>query len=211
MPTLRVLTIFVLASVMVLAANSVEPAGGPPEEVASAMVAELEAEGHRVLDGSGEAYAEFWFRNKSVEAQDSGEIDVSWSTVPHGTLIGVVRFPGEAEDRRGQRLAAGVYTLRFSYYPVDGAHQGVEPSRDFLILSPASDDTDPSATPDFETLMGWSRKASGTRHPAGLAVWNNEAADWEPGLTEMGEDLVLNTKVGDTQISVIVKGVNPHG
>ncbi len=210
MQTLKVLTTFLLAGFLLFAAYTVEPAGGPPAEVAEGIGSELEAEGHRILDG-GEVYAEFWFRKSSVESPDTREpIDVSWGSVPHGTLIGVARFPHEVEERRGQRIDPGVYTLRFSYYPVDGAHQGVEPSRDFLILSPAAEDTDINATPDFDTLMAISRKVSGTTHPAGLAVWKNDF-DWEAGLTEMGEDLVLNTKVGDTEISLIVKGVNPHG
>jgi len=171
---------------------TLEQAGPPPAEVAPAMAAELQQQGSKIVASDGE----------------TGEIDVSWNNVAHGTFIGVIRFPGKGEERRGQVIPPGVYTLRFSFYPVDGNHEGVEPSRDFLMLSPAAIDKDPNARPSFDELMEMSRKASGTPHPAGLSMWKGES-DWKPGLSKLGEqDWVLNVKVGETPISVIVKGVN---
>jgi hypothetical protein len=202
------LSFLLVAAGTALAQLAAEPAGAPPAELSAEMLAALQDEGHKLVEG-GEVYAEFWFRETGVDGSDSGEIDVSWSTAPHGVFIGVVRFPNQVQDRRGQQIKPGLYTLRFSFYPVDGAHQGAEPSRDFLVLSPAADDKDPAAKPDFDTLMEMSRKASGTPHPAALAIWKAES-DWQPGLVELGKDQVLNVKIGDTQISVIVKGVNSH-
>ncbi len=204
-----ILSLLLMAAGAALAQFTVEPAGAPPSELSPEMVAALQSEGHKILD-NGQVYAELWFRKTGVDGPDSGEIDVSWSTAPHGVFIGAIRFPKGVQDRRGQQIQPGVYTLRFSYYPVDGAHQGAEPSRDFLLLSKAADDTDPTTKPDFKTLVAESRKASGTPHPAILAMWKADS-DWKPGLVEMGEDQVLNVKIGDTQISVIVEGVNTHG
>ncbi len=206
----------VLLSVLSLAAPllaqyTLATGGAPPAEVAPAIAAELQQQSAKIVDSGGKVYAELWFRKSSVEGPKTGEIDVSWDTVAHGTLIGVIHFPGEAKERRGQILQPGVYTLRFSFYPVDGAHQGVEPSRDFLILSPAAIDKDPKTNPSFDELMDMSRKASGTQHPAALAMWKG-LSDWKAGLSEIGEgEWVLNVKVGETPISVIVAGVNPHG
>ncbi len=200
-----------LAAGSAFAQYTLQTGGAPPSEVAPAIAAELRQESAKIVDGSGNVYAELWFRKSSVEGPNTGEIDVSWDTAAHGTLIGVIQFPAEAKDRRGQVIKPGVYTLRFSFYPVDGAHQGVEPSRDFLILSPADTDKDPKANPSFDELMDMSRKASGTQHPAVMSMWKG-LSDWKAGLSELGEgEWVLNVKVGDTPISMIVAGVNPHG
>ncbi len=206
----RFLLLLMSVSVAALlwAGYALQPAGPPPGELSPGIVAILAPQGYKVVDDQGQVYAELWFRKDSPEGPPTGEVDVTWDTVPHGTLIGVIRYPNGGEDRRGQKIRPGVYTLRFSYYPVDGAHQGVEPSRDFLVLSPASIDKDANATPSFDQLMDMSRKASGTRHPAVIPVWKAEPGDWQQGLAQTGEDWVLSVKVGETPISVIVKGVN---
>jgi hypothetical protein len=95
--------------------------------------------------------------------------------------------------------------LRLSYHPVNGDHQGVAPQRDFLVLTPAAIDTDPAAMPDFETLMNWSKKASGTPHPAVLSMWKVDDG-FAAGFSKMGEDWVLQTKVAETPIAIILIG-----
>jgi len=128
--------------------------------------------------------------------------------VPHGSVLGVISFAANGADRRGQVLKPGVYTLRFSYFPLNGDHQGVAPQRDFLVLTPAADDQDAAAV-SFDPLMKMSRKASGTPHPAVLSMWSVES-DFMPGLSEIGEgDVVLQTKIGEKQVAVVVKGVAP--
>jgi len=207
---IRILFSLLLASATLFGQYTVEQAGPPPADLSPEIVAALGGTGYKIVGSDGAVYAELWFRNSSVDGPVTGEQEVSWNTVAHGTLIGAARYPAQAQDRRGQVIKPGVYTLRFSYYPVNGAHQGLEPSRDFLILSPAAIDRDPTSTPKFDELMEMSRKASGTQHPAVLSCWKAED-DWQAGLTQMGEDWVLNVKVGETKISVIVKGVNPNG
>jgi hypothetical protein len=99
-----------------------------------------------------------------------------------------------------------VYTLRYGIMPVNGDHQGAAPQRDFLLLTPAAADQDLSSTPNFDALVAMSRKASGTPHPAVLSFWK---ADTDaPGFTKQGDaDWVLQTKLGDTPIAVILVGV----
>ena len=85
-------------------------------------------------------------------------------------------FPVEVTDRRGLSIKPGVYTLRLSFFPADGNHQGIAPQRDFLLLSLAADDTDLNATPNFADLAKMSAKVTGTNHPASLSVWKAEAS-----------------------------------
>ena len=54
----------------------------------------------------------------------------------------MIRLPERGADRRGQTIKPGVYTLRYGNYPQNGDHQGVEPQRDFLVLSPVAEDKD---------------------------------------------------------------------
>jgi hypothetical protein len=132
---------------------------------------------------------------------------VTLPAIPHGTLLGAIRFPGQGADRRGQAIKPGVYTLRYSLQPVNGDHLGVSPQRDFLVLVPAADDKDVNATPNFEALMAMSRKASGTPHPAVLSMWAAGASDPVPSFSKQGEnDWVLNIKVGGMPVSIILVG-----
>ena len=44
--------------------------------------------------------------------------------------------------------------------PMNDTHQGAAPQRDFLFMTPAGDDRDLNATPNFDALVAMSRKAS---------------------------------------------------
>jgi len=196
------------AAVSLPAEYKLEAAGAPPADVAAPIASLLQKTGHRILGPDGKAYCEIWFVAQAPSAPPTSEVDVTWKTVPHGTLLGVISFPGNGADRRGQVIKPGVYTLRFSFFPLNGDHQGVAPQRDFLIMTPAAEDKDAAAV-NFDTLMKMSKKASGTPHPAVLSMWSVEA-DFTAGLSEIGEaDVVLQTKIGDKQVAVIVKGVAP--
>ena len=111
-----------------------------------------------------------------------------------------------AQDRRGQSLKPGTYTLRYSQHPVNGDHQGVAPQRDFAVLVRASDDNDPNSTPAFDALVALSAKASGTPHPAVLGIWNS-ASDKFPSFSKQNDhDWVLDAKSGDLGLSIILAG-----
>src|SRR6266567_4332672 len=99
-----------------------------------------------------------------------------------------------------------ITTLHYSLQPVNGDHQGVAPQRDFLVMIPAADDTDATATPSFDDLMKMSRKASGTPHPAVLSMAASSNAKF-PELKKEGEsDWVLHVKIGDLPVAVILVG-----
>ncbi len=182
-----------------------EPAGGLPAEVAPAIAQALQKDGTKISN-NGTAYCEIWFRKEKPAGAKSTEENVTLPLIPQGALLGVIRFDGQGADRRGQTIKAGVYTLRYGIMPVNGDHQGAAPQRDFLLLSPAADDRDLNSRPGFDALVAMSSKASGTPHPAVLSFWKSDTVT--PGFTKQGDtDWVLQTKIGDTPISVILVGV----
>ncbi|HYP09361.1 MAG TPA: hypothetical protein VER03_24260 [Bryobacteraceae bacterium] len=200
-----------LTSLLVASAifgHTTEPAGPPPSDVAPAIAATLQKDGVRVLDGK-KVVMELWFVAAAPTGPKTTEEAVSWETVATGAFLGVARFPERGSDRRGMTIKPGLYTMRFALYPQNGNHQGVEPQRDFLVLSLAADDKDPKSTPNFDTLMEMSRKAAGNPHPAVMSFWRAEA-DAKPGVEAKESDQVLTTKIGDVPISVIVAGRNAH-
>src|ERR1041385_3087963 len=149
-----------LAVSSLFAQYKVEPVSSPAPALAGAM----QAQGYRVSGPSG-PWCEVWLA-KSISVGGEAAGDAVTFGIAQGTLLGVLRFPGKGADRRDQVIPAGVYTMRYSNFPADGAHQGAAPQRDFALLTPIASDADPAAKPDFATLVQWSSKASGTSHPA---------------------------------------------
>jgi len=151
------------------------------------------------------AWCEVWFR-KTIPTGAKPSDDAIVFPIAQGTLIGVIRFPGNGEDRRGQTIKPGVYTLRYSDYPVDGAHQGVAPQRDFALMTPIASDPDPNSTPEFASLVKMSTKASNSPHPAVLSMEQPQGASFPSVVKEGDSDYVLNVKVGNLAIGLIVAG-----
>ena len=176
-------------------------APGLPAPYASA----IQTAGYRVSGPSG-VWCEVWLaKNLPVGAKPADDA-ISFG-IAQGTLIGVLRFPAKGADRRGQVIPAGVYTLRYSQFPVDGAHSGVAPQRDFALLTPIASDPDPAAKPGFDDLVKMSSKASGSPHPAVLSMETPPSGATAPSVSKEGEhDWTLTMKAGDLTFSVIVVG-----
>jgi len=183
----------------------VEAVSTLPAGLAAPYASALQAQGYRISGPTG-PWCEVWFRN-SIPAGAKPTDDAIMFPIPQGALVGVLRFPAEGADRRGQTIKAGVYSMRYSDFPVDGAHQGVAPQRDFLLLTPIANDADPSAAPGFDQLVQASTKASGTPHPAVFSIKLPGQVKF-PSLTAEGDtpDQVLNVKIGDLQLALIVVG-----
>jgi len=179
---------------------------GPPPEVALGIAQVLEKSGFQITN-SGAKYCELWFRAAlPAGAAASKESNVTLPEVPVGALLGVIRFDVQGTDRRGQTIQPGVYVLRYGILPDNDNHQGAAPHRDFLVLTPAGEDQDPTTVPKFDALIALSRKVSGTAHPAVLSFWKTDTD--APGFSQQGDtDWVLQTKIGETPIAVIVAGV----
>jgi len=195
--------------VLALAASAqykLEKAGAAPPAVA-AIVAK---EGTKIVDGGGKTIGEIWMRSAIPTGAKSTEQALTLPEVAHGTLMGAISFPTTFKDRRGQTIKAGSYTMRYSYYPQNGDHQGVAPQRDFLLLTPLADDTNLEAKPTWDELMVMSRKASGTPHPAVYSFWKEEQ-DFRPGIAQLGEsDWVLYTSAGGSKLAIILVGQADH-
>jgi len=205
----RLLLAFAACGALAFAQYKVEATGEAPSEVAAPIKELLAPAGHKVMTGDGKVWCEVWFVKAAPKGPDSTETDLMWKTVPPGSVIGAIRWHEGGYDRRGQVLKPGVYTLRFSMFPLNGDHQGVAPNRDFLVMTPAADDQSAAEVPKFDELMKMSRKASGTPHPAVLAMYVVES-DFQPGLQNVGEDWNLFAKVGETPIGLTVVGKSEH-
>jgi len=181
-------------------ADSAAPAGLP-----AAFAPLIQPQGYKIVGPKGE-WCEVWFR-KTIPMGPKPTDDSIVFSIPQGTLIGILSFPAEGSDRRGQSIKPGLYTLRYSDYPVDGAHQGVAPQRDFALMTPIANDSDPNATPAFDALVAMSTKASNTPHPAVLSL-ESPSGHTFPALTSEGDnnDQVLNVKVGDLPLAIILVG-----
>jgi hypothetical protein len=182
-----------------------EPVATAAPGLPAAYASAIHGNGYRVNGASG-AWCEVWLANTLPVGAKPDDAAISFG-IAQGTLLGVIRFPGKGADRRGQVIPAGVYTLRYSLFPVDGSHSGVAPQRDFALLTPVAADADPAAKPGFDDLVKMSGKASGTPHPAVLSLETPPPGATPPSVVKEGEhDWTLTLKAGDLTFSIIVVG-----
>jgi hypothetical protein len=148
----------------------------------------LDAKGYRILLDDGTPACELWLR-ASVPVQAKQDIQgVAYPQLSESTLVGVINFPQASADYRGQAIPAGFYTLRYALLPIDGNHLGTAPTRDFLLLIPASDDGDPKASLEFQELVNLSRKATATKHPGPLSLVQSEGTGTAPAVSKDDDD-----------------------
>jgi hypothetical protein len=141
----------------------------PTGAVAPEITSLLQPTGFKVTKGDSQVIVEMWLAKEwpiAADAKTGGE--VLYPLKP-GQLIGVARYPRKASDFREQDVPAGVYVVRYAQQPVDGAHVGTSPTRDFLTLLPAAKDRTPD-TLDYKTLIDTSKETTGTAHPAILSL-----------------------------------------
>jgi hypothetical protein len=201
-----------LPALLVLSAFSVfaqdyklEPISTPPPGLPAPYAAAIQNQGFRVSGPSG-AWCEIWLAKSIPVGAKPSDAAVTFG-IAQGTLIGILRFPGKGSDRRGQQIPAGVYTMRYSQFPVDGAHSGVAPQRDFALLAPIAADADPASKPAFDDLLNLSRKASGTPHPAVFSLESPPSGASAPSVVKEGEnDWTVTLNNGGLTFSIIVVG-----
>lgn len=150
----------------------VESAKAPATaEIPPALAASLAPDGARLTSDQGATVGELWLRNSIPTSGNSGgAADVIYGELSPGAFVGVLHFPNPGSDFRGQKIPAGYYTLRYAQIPTDGNHLGVSTYRDFLLMCPASADTQLDQVLNFDAMVNLSRKASGTGHPAVLSL-----------------------------------------
>jgi hypothetical protein len=182
------------------------PAGSFPE----AITKTLESRGYRVALPDGSVICDVWFR-AGVPAQSGRNVEgANYPELSPAEFIGVITFPKQVSDFRGQPIKPGSYTLRYELLPNDGNHMGVSPNRDFLLLSPATEDTDVAAQLSFDQLVALSANSAGTAHPAAFSMVQPDG-DTFPAIYK-NEDgyyvfvLKMKTSTGDLLVGLVVKG-----
>jgi hypothetical protein len=181
-----------------------EPVTSLPSDLAPAVASLLDSNGTKVTKADGTAVLEVWFRKTAPSGPKNSGDSIALPSIPTGSFLGVIKLETKGEDRRGQSLQPGVYTLRYVLMPSNGDHLGAAPQRDFAACVPAADDKDPNTALDLDTAIKMSTKASGTAHPAVLSMSSGSGSN---GFTkEADHDWTLNTKIGDQPVSIILLG-----
>jgi hypothetical protein len=181
------------------------PSGAFPES----LVKTLDSQGYRVALPDGTVVCEIWFR-ASVLAQPGKNVEgANFPELSSSEFVGVVTFPKQVSDFRGQPIKAGSYGLLYELLPNDGNHMGVAPNRDFLLLTPLHE-TDPTATLTSDQLVALSAKASGTAHPAVFSMVQPDG-DTFPAIYKNDDGyyvfvVKLKTSTGELPIGLVVKG-----
>lgn len=168
-PLLVYLAALLLSPQLFAADASVQRTGALSDSgVSDELKKTVEDKGYRVLLDEGWT-AEFWFARALATAgkESPGAL---YPELANGEFVAVVHFTRGSSDYRGQPIPPGFYTLRYQYLPQDANHMGVSPNPDFLLAIPVAADANPGETLPFKRLVNLSAKASGTAHPAVIAM-----------------------------------------
>jgi hypothetical protein len=201
-----------LAATAVLAAPKVETIGPCTEAaVADAVKLVLAGQGYRVTLDDG-ATANLW-PAAHMQSSNKAREDATFGLAP-STFFGVIMFAKNTRDCRGNMIPAGSYNLRYALQPNDGAHLGIAPTPDFLLLVPAAADANPERTYSFEQLVGLSKQVTGKNHPAPMNLVPAEATQFPSVATDAEGHTTLyfkvQTQAGELPLGVVVKSPTPQ-
>ena len=192
-------------------AAKVEPLQKPKDSpVPDAVWSVLDPNGYRITLDDGTVY-DIWLRK---DIPTTGKKEAEGALFPElgpSTMLGVLSFPKQGSDFRGQAVSPGFYTLRYELLPNDANHLGVSPNRDFALLIPIAADPDPKAEFKYADLISLSRKATGTQHPGPLSIV--QAGEQMPGVAKDDQDhWIFSAKLHfasgeEIPFGLIVKGV----
>lgn len=185
---------------------------GPPVEGLNEQIAgKLQTTGVRIIRGTKATYCDIWLcKTWEVPADFKATTEVLYPFQP-GQLIGLAHFARKGADFRDQDIAAGLYTIRYGQQPVDGAHVGTSPTRDFLLLIRAEDDKSAAPT-GKDDLISRSKEAAQSSHPCLLSMQRLAAKDF-PSMRHADETdwwiLGLQGTVGDKTLPIefVIAGV----
>ena len=179
--------------------------GAAPEAIHAALA----ESGYRVTGSDHKVLAEIW-PAKSGMAQKSGESNALFPEFVRGAFYGIISFPNGTGDYRGQKIAAGTYTLRYELLPGDGNHLGVAPNPDFFLLVPVASDPDPAVKLEYAALVQLSAKSSGASHPAPFALVTPAAKPVDAS-EDQGHTIAffpINTSEGVVNVGMILSGAS---
>ncbi len=166
--------------------------GLPGGDVTPAVQGLLQTQGEELLNSAGKVLCEVWIRKELTPAATPNTAgNVLYGKIAPGSLLGVLQFPEDAKDYRGQHVKAGYYTLRYELIPEDGNHMGVSQYRDFLLLVLAAKDPGGTAPIPYNDSITLSRGSTDTGHPGILmmgpvsdsvkqfpALFQDDSQDW---------------------------------
>jgi hypothetical protein len=190
---------------------SLERADAPPPSQVAAGIRGTLGPGALRVQAQGKPLLTFWLR-KEIPAAEAPRQDpgVTYHRLKEGGLVGVVEIPEPWTNYRGRKVKPGVYTMRYGIQPSDGNHTGLTEYRDYVILVPASQDQDPSASYTTAQLVELQKKATGYDHPGVLALFPVASSVTDPVLIRNDLDQpTLAVKVGDTTLGLVVLGQAP--
>jgi hypothetical protein len=184
----RILRVFLIAAVgtLPLSANGVtvtKHTNPVPDEIAAPVKAVLAPGGATAK--LSDTTIDFWWV-KALDAKGK-----EWSGVPEGTLVGAMKIPAALKDIRGRTIKPGTYLLRYAAQPQNGDHLGVSPHREFLLITPAAQDTTATAV-GHEPAVELGAKTTGIAHPAVLSV--------DPPVASEAPLTVVQTDAGHTAV-----------
>jgi hypothetical protein len=204
------LLLFVFVPRVLADSYKVETIGALTEtKVAESMRAAVSDKGLRVADAKGKVVCEVWF-NKSLPTVKEVPSSALFG-IPEGAFAGIIHFPNNASDFRGQGIKPGYYTLRYALILQDGNHLGVSPSRDFFLIASVADDKDPKASLKNDEMLKLSRAGSGSSHPSPWSLVSpTSEKDLPRVVTNEHEHVILETKIptasGALAVGLIVVG-----
>lgn len=191
----------------------VEPlAESPPiSELKEDIAGKLKTDGVRIIRGTKTTYCDIWLCKKWDVPADFEPTPEVLYPFEAGQLIGVVRFGRKGADFRDQDIAKGVYTIRYSQQPVDGAHVGTSLIRDCLVLVRAEDEQNAAPTGN-DDLVERSSAAAESGHP-GLFSMQHLTSKKFPSMRHTDETdwwiLALQGTVGEKALPIefVISGV----
>jgi hypothetical protein len=201
-----------LAATAVLAAPKVDTTGPCTEStVPDAVKLVLAGQGYRVTLDDG-ATVNLW-PAAQIQAVGRAREDATYGLAP-SAFFGAIVFPKGTRDCRGNTIPAGAYNLRYELQPNDGAHLGVTPTPDFLLLVPAAADANPGQTYSFEQLVSLSKQVTGKNHPAPMNLVPADAKQFPSVITDAEQHTILyfkvKTQAGELPLGLVVKAPTPE-
>ena len=167
-----------------------------PTELAAPVAAKVAPAGVRAT-AAGATITFWWVKDLPA---------TTLNDLPEGTLVGAVKLDADGRDIRGRVVKAGVYTLRYGIQPATDDHFGVSPFRNFLLLSPASADTDP-AVRSHDAVVELSASTLGGKHPAPWSIDPPSSKDAPLSVytTELGHKSLI-VEVGKLKFGIVLIG-----
>jgi hypothetical protein len=207
-----VFVVALLAATGALAAPKVETIGPCTESAVPDTVKKaLAASGYHVTLDDGFT-AKLW-PAAQIQTSSKAREDATYALAP-STFAGVIVFAKNTRDCRGNTIPAGAYNLRYELYPNDGAHLGVTPTPDFLLLVFAAADANPAQTYSFEQVVGLSKQVTGKNHPAPMNLVPADATQFPSVITDAEEHTILYMKVktqsGELPLGLVLKAPTPE-